>query len=199
MTQELAASQGEVREPGAEGVVHVGLLGEVGDRRCSARSVKLVARAWRREGQRFGPRFKCLSLSHYFSYSQPSGSSGGQQQGIMGLVVFSVRGRGPGCLEVHRPWREALGGLLGRGDQSRGCSVGFQRRDLAGGWPALALPCGFALPRPPPHLKGGWAYVPLGPPAQSGAPAPFRNGVAQLPEAAWFQRLCLPLPSPHCG
>lgn len=99
--QEVVASQGEVREPGAEGVVHVGLLGYVEDRRCSAWSVKVVARAWRRERQRFGLRFKCLSLSHYFSYPQPLGSSGSLQQGIMGLVVFSVRSSGPGCLEVH--------------------------------------------------------------------------------------------------
>lgn len=77
-------------------------------------------------------------------------------------------------------------GLSNQEDQSKGCSAGSQRQDLAGGWPASAFPCGFVLPRSPPHLKNGLAYIPLGPRGQSGPPAPFRNGVAQLPEAAWF-------------
>lgn len=77
-------------------------------------------------------------------------------------------------------------GLSNQEDQSKGCSAGSQRQDLAGGRPASAFPCGFVLPRSPPHLKNGLAYIPLGPRGQSGPPAPFHNGVAQLPEAAWF-------------
>lgn len=56
---------------------------------------------WRRAGQLSSLKFKAPSLHHYFSYPQLLGSSGCQQQGFMGLVVFSVRGSGQGRLEVR--------------------------------------------------------------------------------------------------
>lgn len=47
------------------------------------------------------PEVQVSFIVPLFSHPQPLGSSGSLQQGIMGLVVFSVRSSGPGCLEVH--------------------------------------------------------------------------------------------------
>lgn len=94
------AVQGEVRKPGAIGIVHVASwVGWAGS--AMEGTLAVVDRVWRRAGQGCGLRFKFPSLYYCPAYSQPVGSSDCQQQGIMGFVVFSVTGRGQGCLEMH--------------------------------------------------------------------------------------------------
>lgn len=90
------------------------------------------------------------------------------------------------------------GGLISQEAQSKGCWLGFRRQDLWGCLARVGLALWFS-PVGPPHLGMVWSTSPLGPTAQTGPPAPFRNGVAQLPEAPG-PGISVPLPlQPHCG
>lgn len=61
MTQEEVAVQGEVREPGAKGIVHMASwVGWAGG--AMEGTLTVVNRVWRRAGQGGGLRFKSPSL-----------------------------------------------------------------------------------------------------------------------------------------